>query len=226
MKTKNKILGLTGVLLLFLIFGTPIGIYIYYFRRLSVSQNPDNWGVFGDYIGGTLNPLIAIVNLFVLAYLTYLVAKRSNKASKKLFILERKMLAYDELAIIIKDVSSFNDTVRFADSLMTYYETLPPEQRLAGTIKINEIVKELAFTFSKFHFSLEQFRIRYSHIFKYDFDGIDFNSLLSEAEQFGKINEEVLGGISSGKVPSQVPDNFNKFLNKVLNDIRSEVLTN
>jgi hypothetical protein len=40
-----------------------------------VSDNPSHWGVFGDYIGGLLNPVIALATLAVTFYI-FLVAQR------------------------------------------------------------------------------------------------------------------------------------------------------
>jgi uncharacterized membrane protein len=45
--------------------------YILKFSRYSISKDPQLWGSFGDYFGGILNPLIGVLNLGVLIYITY-----------------------------------------------------------------------------------------------------------------------------------------------------------
>jgi len=51
-----------------------IGSYILNFRNSSISNNPSDWGVLGDYFGGILNPLISLITLFFLIK-TYLSQK-------------------------------------------------------------------------------------------------------------------------------------------------------
>ncbi|HCR2080175.1 TPA: hypothetical protein ONC71_003890 [Enterobacter kobei] len=51
-----------------------IGSYILNFRSSSISNNPSDWGVLGDYFGGILNPLISLITLFFLIK-TYLSQK-------------------------------------------------------------------------------------------------------------------------------------------------------
>lgn len=50
-----------GAALFFLLVASILFSYFATFRRLSTS--PDRWGVFGDYVGGTLNPLISMIGL-------------------------------------------------------------------------------------------------------------------------------------------------------------------
>lgn len=51
-----------------------IGSYVLNFRNSSISNNPSDWGVLGDYLGGVLNPLISLITLFFLIK-TYLSQK-------------------------------------------------------------------------------------------------------------------------------------------------------
>lgn len=72
---KNEKTTILASIFAFLIFSaTIIGIYIFNFRESSISKDPSNWGVLGDYIGGLLNPLISSITLFFLVR-TYLSQK-------------------------------------------------------------------------------------------------------------------------------------------------------
>ncbi|MDR6459060.1 putative membrane protein [Chryseobacterium vietnamense] len=75
------IVGVVSILLL-----TILGLYIGNFYNRNLSDNPEEWGQFGDYIGGTINTTISILNLFLLTYLTIKIAKleegRINNTSK------------------------------------------------------------------------------------------------------------------------------------------------
>lgn len=39
------------------IVATVVSFYTYYFHDYYISLDPNDWDVFGDFLGGTLNPL-------------------------------------------------------------------------------------------------------------------------------------------------------------------------
>lgn len=52
------------------IAGTVIGFYVAHFGLMpgsSLSDNPGDWAAFGDYLGGVLNPVVALAALGLLA---------------------------------------------------------------------------------------------------------------------------------------------------------------
>ena len=62
----------TAVLVFLFVFailaaGFILWVYSTVFTGL-VSEKHDAWGQFGDYVGGTLNPLFALIALFALLY--------------------------------------------------------------------------------------------------------------------------------------------------------------
>lgn len=67
--------------ILFLIILVVPGFYYFNFSVLTNSQ--ETWGQFGDFIGGVLNPIIAIANLGFLVYLTLLVKHRDDAADER-----------------------------------------------------------------------------------------------------------------------------------------------
>lgn len=70
MKEKNskKLNKLNFLLLIALIlFLTAVGIYFWNFNN-GFSTDKSEWGAFGDFLGGTLNPLFAFLSLFAILY--------------------------------------------------------------------------------------------------------------------------------------------------------------
>lgn len=65
----------------FIILIIPIACYIWNFRDLAISKNPEDWGVFGDYIGGVYGVLTTILLFFVGIQLEKKEARRKKKAS-------------------------------------------------------------------------------------------------------------------------------------------------
>lgn len=56
-----------------------IGLYVFNFNKSPLSSDPSDWGTFGDYIGGILNPILGITNIIVLIYISLLISKYEDK---------------------------------------------------------------------------------------------------------------------------------------------------
>jgi hypothetical protein len=54
------------LLLVGMAIATPLFIYYSRFGAGNISQSPERWGQFGDYVGGVLNPIISLINLYLL----------------------------------------------------------------------------------------------------------------------------------------------------------------
>jgi len=59
-----------------------LGLYLYKFRY-GLSNDNGDWGTFGDYVGGILNPVIAGFAFYLIAK-TYELQKRELEATRKL----------------------------------------------------------------------------------------------------------------------------------------------
>lgn len=57
----------------------PSIIYIINFRLHNASSDPANWGTFGDFIGGTTNVILSIINIIITAYIAYLIKTLDDK---------------------------------------------------------------------------------------------------------------------------------------------------
>ena len=66
----------------FLASGLILGIYIGQFFHHPISSNPSDWGVFGDFIGGLFNPVIALLATY-LVFLTYRSQKKELRETQK-----------------------------------------------------------------------------------------------------------------------------------------------
>lgn len=55
-------------------------IFLWYkFELFSLSNDPAVWGQYGDFIGGTLNPIFSIINIILLVYLTFTISEIEKK---------------------------------------------------------------------------------------------------------------------------------------------------
>ncbi len=74
-----KWLKFLGLLLGTILLVAPIGVYIFYFWNCPISDNPTDWGVFGDFIGGVYSIIVTILAVYLASALT----KRDHKKEKQ-----------------------------------------------------------------------------------------------------------------------------------------------
>lgn len=61
------------------------------FWNSNISTNIEQWGQLGDYLGGTLNPILAVINICIFIYLTLVVQDISNKNHEQSLEMNKKI---------------------------------------------------------------------------------------------------------------------------------------
>lgn len=227
MKSKTKLFWTTSIIIIFLLLITPIAAYVWYFRNSVITTDPQAWGVLGDFFGGILNPIISLASLCVLGYLTYLIAKQTTRESKNLFILERRMLAFDELAKHVKEINSFTPKMDSIMAMVPVYEKLPNEQAIIHMVKVFEELREVGNTYRNFHYTLFEFNPRYGHLFKYDFNSKEYKELLAESKRISNLMATLVTDPDKIKNEDRkeltIPVRFSELVFNVFVKIREEV---
>jgi len=77
-KQTKWIIGI-GSLIALLAIAAPIYYYVKDFHDLNRSSNPPDWGTFGDFFGGILNPFISLLTLII----TIIIAVNIGKIEKR-----------------------------------------------------------------------------------------------------------------------------------------------
>ena len=79
---KNSTLQIiTWSVCIFFIVTVPLS-YCIKFQELEMSNKPESWGQFGDYFGGILNPIISLINLVILTFLSIRLVKDEDSRNK------------------------------------------------------------------------------------------------------------------------------------------------
>lgn len=74
------------------------GIYIIQFANADVSKDPEAWGQFGDFVGGTANPILGFLTLIALILTIILQSRQLSVSSRELELSRRELeLTRDEL---------------------------------------------------------------------------------------------------------------------------------
>lgn len=107
---KNVTLIVVGLILLSLI---PVIIFIIRFHNHELSNESINWSEFASYFTEILTPIISIINILVLVYLTLKISKIEDERSQKsidlqkiLFEKEIKYQAYREVNNLFLRISN------------------------------------------------------------------------------------------------------------------------
>lgn len=79
------------------------GFYIRNFYSTPISGDPANWGQFGDYIGGVLNPLLALTNLVVFIFLNNKIQRQEDRNTAENIRIQKVMS--DENKQLNKDIA-------------------------------------------------------------------------------------------------------------------------
>lgn len=80
MKNKTLLIALWVSSLLFIFL--TIGLFLLKFSKDTISNDPAVWGQFGDYFGGILNPILSLINLVILTYLSIRLVKNEDERNK------------------------------------------------------------------------------------------------------------------------------------------------
>lgn len=83
------IVGLIGIAVFLLL--VVFGIYLRNFGKNGISANPAEWGEFGDFVGGTANPILGFLTLIALV-LTIIIQSRQLSVSSHELELSRTEL--------------------------------------------------------------------------------------------------------------------------------------
>ncbi|KFF09133.1 hypothetical protein IX38_01040 [Chryseobacterium luteum] len=122
---KSSRIILIGSIIALIAIILPVIFYVVNFYEYNRSTDPSDWGVFGDYIGGVLNPIISFLTLIITVIIAVNISgleKRNHDESvhnpiKPFFII-------NSLYFFSADVSKFAFTV--GNNFYTYSPPLSP----------------------------------------------------------------------------------------------------
>lgn len=90
-KIKFGIFTLIVVAIIFVV----ISIYVYHFNGYEISNKPQDWGPFGDFFGGVLNPILAFCSFIALLYTIHI---QQNELALTRVELKRSVVAQKQTA--------------------------------------------------------------------------------------------------------------------------------
>ncbi|MFS4446728.1 hypothetical protein [Maribacter sp. 2307UL18-2] len=170
-----------------------VSVFIYFFKDQEVSNNIADWGSFGDFIGGVLNPLIAFFSLILLGTITWLLGKRNEDSSLELNLRLKKIDAYE---LIVKQVSAVHD---FHNVLFNYALLMKSIGKSKATrLQIVELLQgkakemnQITAQCGKVRTIIESYSYRFSHLFRRNLKDLKFDDLVDKVRVYVEICERM-----------------------------------
>lgn len=205
----------------------PSLFYVYNFKSYNLSKSTEDWGTFGDFFGGVTNTIISLLSLIILTYISWIVSKFSSEENKKLYLLERRIEAYDELLKFLPKLHMTPKAISKKINLINKWVIRDGIESLDKIeIKLEEISKDILFC-HEYHYFLYNFNARYNHLFKYNFNSENYKGLIQTSKDFCDGMDEFHKNLSDGKDLTQdiqvLFDLHVNFLVIFINDLKEEI---
>lgn len=125
---------------------SPMGIYCWKFKNYSISDNPADWGVFGDYVGGIYGGFFVCLITLLAIYLARALTKKDQRqlktsaAAEKLYkqicIIENNNLNLNSINKLLRDIkeSELYLDKEFIEQLGKLYDQFVEQNGGTGTV--------------------------------------------------------------------------------------------
>ena len=202
---KATFLLIIGVISLFY-----ISINIVYFIKfgLITSNEQDVWGQYGDFIGGSLNPLFTIA----LIYLTYTISKNTDdkisegiEVERKITITQIRREAVSNMIFIMdeKNISEYQNSKDMWNKIASHLINFQFQ---------NKYIFEKLFT-DEFEFTLSNLYKSISDLTKFDFSKLTPQNEVNKEDTFLAVKEYI-----------QLVDNYSELKISFINSINKFIL--
>lgn len=225
MKIK-KILRLITVFTISII-SLVIIIFVINFYNHPISKSMSDWGATGDFFGGLLNTFISLISLIVLGYITFLISKNSTAENKKLYYLQRKIEAYDDLARLLPVFQESGRNIPRIMNLLTYeLKEISGDNHLILKERLSDLRIEIN-KIHNYHLFLFNFHVRFSHLFEFNFETAKHKKLLNSSKYLCNLLDQTHDSfIGDHEIPKNINSSFNEHLDLLvdfINSIRDEL---
>ena len=120
-----------------------LGLYIAYFKNLSVTNDSATWETFGDYLGGTLNPIISFLALIGLLYTIHQQAQEMQATREEL------KQAAEQQRQQVEQQSRQSEIFNLQQFESTFFSLLEQHNKVVERIEVESIYEELHNIYNK-----------------------------------------------------------------------------
>ena len=120
-----------------------LGLYIAYFKNLSITNDSATWGTFGDYLGGTLNPIISFLALIGLLYTIHQQAQEMQATREEL------KQAAEQQRQQVEQQSRQSEIFNLQQFESTFFSLLEQHNKVVERIEVESIYEKLHDIYNK-----------------------------------------------------------------------------
>lgn len=135
----------------FATFTIVVGTYLAAFKSASISEHPEHWGQFGDYIGGILNPLVAFAALTLLAISVQLQRTELAATRNELSATAESQKKQVRLSALTAIMNALAEEANMHRTHLQYLTAQIPEQKSVYRTYQNDIINKLDGTAGRYH---------------------------------------------------------------------------
>ncbi len=148
---KNILSWRNIIILIISAFGVlPVGFYIWHFGFYPISDDPSDWGLFGDYIGGIYGGFFSCILIILAIYITRSLSKKdqrqiktSNAAEtiyKQINVIENNGYNLNSINKYFRDIKAnelYFDDKTFVEQLVKLYDQFIEHNAGTGVVDID-----------------------------------------------------------------------------------------
>ena len=138
----NRLLWILGIAAV-AAFLIVLGLYISYFKNLSVTNDSATWGTFGDYLGGTLNPIFSFLALIGLLYTIHQQAQEMQATREEL------KQAAEQQRQQVEQQNRQSEIFNLQQFESTFFSLLEQHNKVVERIEVESIYEELHNIYNK-----------------------------------------------------------------------------
>lgn len=177
-----------------------VGSYFLNFREYSISKDTQAWGTFGDFFGGLLNPVISILSLGALIYITFQISDIDDRRTEQELAVQRQIALFG-----LK-----HDALKELNRILEQFQPELVKSDMESEVKIVLFRNE-------FH----AFIATYTYLFPF-FEDMTWEDLRDSMEEISKIAGRRYKNGDSLNIDSEVRPGLQKF-NQLKSDFIKEV---
>ena len=130
-KTKRKLPFFDFILFGGTLFVTFLGLYLFNFGKYGFSPEQGDWGAFGDFIGGTLNPIFAFLSLIAILMTIRIQSKELKTSTEEL------KLTRGEVKRSADAQKEHSESIKLQNFENTFFKMLDLHTSITRTLKID-----------------------------------------------------------------------------------------
>lgn len=164
----------------------PLIIFVFKFWKFEISSNPSDRSNFAVYLSGTIGTLVTLASFIILTKISIDIHKLSSDEHENSLIRERKREAYDNLSMYIPLINRIPlSLLKSSKSINT--EFIKDKIRKGEEDYILELLENINTEISSYldyHLFLFNFKLRYSHLFSFDFKDSNIERVIETSNKY------------------------------------------